>query len=372
MSERKVLSKYYPPDFDPAAVGRRRGPKQLGPKVQTVRVAAPFSMRCTSCGEYVYKGRKFNARKETPLDEKYLGIQIYRFYIRCTRCSAEITYKTDPKNNDYAMERGAKRNTEPWRQKELADETDEQRLDRLEREMLEEQEEAERLEAAELQERNAMTELDNRTAEREQDMKVADALDRILARTDRRERLAKAGGGDTADLALPAIDAAAEEAQRTQDKEDQEYMAAVRARARASAATRTSEDIDRNAEQNTMPPPSAPPAEFILRKKRQLDGPQMPALKLLKKDTTPTATLSTSATTFANAPLPPKRGPLVSYGSDSDDEWTRQGCLHNMTSTYSLASPRSFILVKNLNFFSFWAIKTFFRFLHLAFTWRPG
>lgn len=96
MSERKVLSKYYPPDFDPSKITRSRAPKQAGPKVQTVRLMAPFPMKCTACGEYIYKGRKFNARKETT-EEKYYSIPIYRFYIRCTRCSGEITFKTDPK-----------------------------------------------------------------------------------------------------------------------------------------------------------------------------------------------------------------------------------------------------------------------------------
>jgi hypothetical protein len=58
MSERKVLSKYYPPDFDPSKIGRTKGPKQVGPKQITVRLMAPFSMRCTACGEFIYKGRK--------------------------------------------------------------------------------------------------------------------------------------------------------------------------------------------------------------------------------------------------------------------------------------------------------------------------
>jgi len=44
MSERKVLSKYYPPDFDPRTLGRSKAPKQAGPKVQTVRLMSPFSM----------------------------------------------------------------------------------------------------------------------------------------------------------------------------------------------------------------------------------------------------------------------------------------------------------------------------------------
>ena len=73
-------------------------------------------MKCTSCGEFIYKGRKFNARKETT-EEKYYSIAIYRFYIRCTRCSGEITFKTDPKGMDYTCERGARRNFEVWRTK---------------------------------------------------------------------------------------------------------------------------------------------------------------------------------------------------------------------------------------------------------------
>src|SRR5271168_2864550 len=135
MSERKVLSKYYPPDFDPSKLVRKKGAKK-GPKQQTVRLMTPFSMRCNTCGEYIYRGKKFNARKEDA-QESYLSIKIYRFYIRCTRCSAEITFKTDPKNMDYTCERGAKRNTEPWRdtaKMEEVNETDEERLDRLERE----------------------------------------------------------------------------------------------------------------------------------------------------------------------------------------------------------------------------------------------
>ena len=50
--------------------------------------------------------------------EDYLGIRIFRFYFHCKNCGAEISMKTDPKNSDYAMEQGATRNYEPWREKE--------------------------------------------------------------------------------------------------------------------------------------------------------------------------------------------------------------------------------------------------------------
>lgn len=76
----------------------------------TVRLMAPFNMRCVTCGEYIYKGKKFNARKEDVADETYLGIRIYRFYIKCTRCLQEISFKTDPQNTDYEIEAGATRN----------------------------------------------------------------------------------------------------------------------------------------------------------------------------------------------------------------------------------------------------------------------
>lgn len=60
-------------------------------------------------------GTKFNSRKEDAAGEDYLGIQVYRLYIKCPRCSGEIALKTDPKNSDYILEAGASRNYEPWR-----------------------------------------------------------------------------------------------------------------------------------------------------------------------------------------------------------------------------------------------------------------
>lgn len=75
MSERKVLNKYFPPDFDPTKIPRKKASKQEQHKV---RLMAPFSMQCNTCGDYIYKGKKFNARKERADGENYLGIQVCR------------------------------------------------------------------------------------------------------------------------------------------------------------------------------------------------------------------------------------------------------------------------------------------------------
>ncbi|KAK2732879.1 hypothetical protein FQN55_003886 [Onygenales sp. PD_40] len=211
MSERKVLTKYYPPDFDPAAITRT--PKHLratGPKLLTVRLMAPFSLKCTNCGEYIYKGRKFNARKETT-EEKYLNIPIYRFYIRCTRCSSEITFKTDPKNMDYTCERGAKRNFEPWREAkgDEVNETMDETLDRLEREEGEKEERAER---------DKMMELEEKMQDSKREMAVADALDEIRTRNARIER----GGREGEEEALLRKQVEADEERLRAEKEDEE------------------------------------------------------------------------------------------------------------------------------------------------------
>jgi Saf4/Yju2 protein len=104
MSELKVFSKHYPPDFDPAKIPARN--KRAGTKLQPVQLMAPFTMRCNNCKETIYRRTKFNARKETRSDV-YLGNKVFRFYIRCRNCNAEISFKTDPEYSRYEVERGA-------------------------------------------------------------------------------------------------------------------------------------------------------------------------------------------------------------------------------------------------------------------------
>ncbi|KAK2602703.1 hypothetical protein N8I77_009212 [Diaporthe amygdali] len=303
MSERKVLTKYYPPDFDPAALTKKKGPKQVGPKVQTVRLMAPFSMKCTSCGEYIYKGRKFNARKETPENEKYLGIQIFRFYIRCTRCSSEITFKTDPKNQDYTCERGAKRNTEPWRKVEDEDETDEQRLDRLEKED---------------EERNAMEELEAKTIDAKRDMAVADALDEIRTRNARMERANHDGMLGDATVVRPE-----DELRRQEDAEDEEAYKNAIAAAKAQqetwevveddVAAGDSHSVSNGNGVKRKAPEEAEAVPTSFSFKRQAKKKEQVLLPGLKMGPPPVPAVKP-----APAPTVKAKAVLVEYGSDSD------------------------------------------------------
>lgn len=155
MSERKVLNKYYPPDFDPSKIPRLRLPRN---RQYTVRIMAPTNMRCNTCGDYIARGKKFNARKETVDHEEYLGLKVFRFYFKCPRCMQEITFKTDPKNYDYVVEHGA---TPNFKALKLAHQQ--------EVEQQKEKEEEERL--------NPMKLLENRTKASRREMENLEALE---------------------------------------------------------------------------------------------------------------------------------------------------------------------------------------------------
>lgn len=155
---------------------------------------APYSMRCLSCGEYIYRGRKFNARKETVQGEDYYGIKIFRFYVKCTRCSAEITFKTDPKNTDYQAEHGASRNFHPSHEEPADGGEDDDPLARFaEEERLRELEAAGQSSSAkrimEQEGQDPMATLEARQAESKREMEVMDALQDIRSRNARMDRV---------------------------------------------------------------------------------------------------------------------------------------------------------------------------------------
>lgn len=208
-------------------------------------------MKCLTCGEFIYRGRKFNSRKETNQEQKYLNIQIFQFHIKCTRCSAEIIFRTDPKNNDYAMVKGAMRNMEPWKNRPNEDETLDERLDRLEKEEAEAEGE---------EEKNAMEELEAKNAEAKREMAAADALDEIRHRNARINRSEK-DGVDYVDSVVRVEDVE----KMQQDQEDEAAAKAAFAAARegiveSEDTTTVPETIagpsTASADTAAMPPPS--------------------------------------------------------------------------------------------------------------------
>lgn len=88
------------------------------PRGSATRLATPFTIKCLSCGGYIYKNKRHNALKETAIGKDYLGIESYRFHIKCTGCMAPLTIRTDPKNGVYVTENGCARAGEEEEAKE--------------------------------------------------------------------------------------------------------------------------------------------------------------------------------------------------------------------------------------------------------------
>eukprot|EP01066_Platyproteum_vivax_P011528 Platyproteum_vivax@DN5236_c0_g1_i1.p1 len=161
MGERKVLNKYYPPDFDPQKLwAARQLVTTKGSRMMNVRMMFPFSLSCNTCGEYTWVGKKFNSQVERIKDEDYLGLPIWRFYARCPHCRAEIVFKTDPKNAEYTLETGGTRTYEAHKDADAADN------------FLKEWH-SEKIEG------NAMLELEKKTFDTQQEMETLNALDEI-------------------------------------------------------------------------------------------------------------------------------------------------------------------------------------------------
>jgi len=232
MSERKVINKYYPPDFDPAKIPRGRKSKN---NQVTVRMMLPMSVRCNTCGEYLYKGKKFNSKKETVRGEEYLGVRIFRFYMKCTNCSAEFTIKTDPEHSDYLAEMNCSRNFEPWRENEK---------------LIEEVKKAREKE----EEGDAMKALENRTMDSKIEMDIIEALDEIRSLNARNSKI-------TADKLMEYHKRTYEDMQRSLEQDDEELVKNV-------VFKNSSEFIKRVGDEEHQPtkltrPDSEPTTDFI-------------------------------------------------------------------------------------------------------------
>jgi len=169
-----------------------------------VRMMLPMSVQCNTCSNFMYKGTKFNTRMEDVQGERYLGIKIFRFYFRCSQCSAEFALKTDPKNADYIVEGGATRNYELWKDQE-------------------ETKEAAVVAKEDEEKGNAIKALENRALDSKREMDIMAALDDMRAikashatlgpdaalAALRREAAAGGGGGDGEEEDLDEEEAAA-------------------------------------------------------------------------------------------------------------------------------------------------------------------
>lgn len=175
MGERKVLNKYIPADFDPRMVPRSKRPKD---DLVPVRMMLPFSIQCATCSSFLYRGRKFNSKKEAVSGDKgkYLGIQRFRFHIKCSVCSRPITFMTDPENTDYEMENGGTRTYEVHKDRVKTEDNFE-------------------TEKAEEEGADAMKALENRVLASQREVADLDNLDEIKAMNLRHLRMMGGKGG---------------------------------------------------------------------------------------------------------------------------------------------------------------------------------
>lgn len=221
-----VLNKYFPPDFDPSKVPKAKTIRS-GDKQMKVRMMLPMSVRCNTCGNFMYKGTKFNTRMENVKGEDYLGIRLYRFYYKCTNCSAEFCMKTDPKSTDYIVEAGATRNYEAWRDTEEA---------------------AERVKAKREEEEkgDAMKALENRTLDSKREMDIMTALDEMKSLKSRHANIDH-------DTALAALKKAARDEGKTleqeldEEDERQVQMMLLRQRELIDRLSESSEEEEKDA-----------------------------------------------------------------------------------------------------------------------------
>ncbi|XP_038627007.1 splicing factor YJU2 [Tachyglossus aculeatus] len=234
MSERKVLNKYYPPDFDPSKIPKLKLPKD---RQYVVRLMAPFNMRCKTCGEYIYKGKKFNARKETVQNEMYLGLPIFRFYIKCTRCLAEITFKTDPENTDYTMEHGATRNFQAEK-------------------LLEEEEKRIQKEREDEELNNPMKVLENRTKDSKLEMEVLENLQELKELNQRQANV-------DFESMLQQYRVTEEEKQQLEQEEDEKEIEAMMEQAKRRHLIEDSDSDEERAPAKTRPPTRPNPTAIL-------------------------------------------------------------------------------------------------------------
>ncbi|CAG2167579.1 unnamed protein product [Oppiella nova] len=125
MAERKAVNKYYPPDWTPAkgSINKYRGShplrdraRKLHEGILIIRFEMPYNIWCNGCNNHIGMSVRFNAQKSKT--GMYYSTPIYKFRMKCHLCDNHFEMQTDPKNLDYVILNGARRQELRWDPKE--------------------------------------------------------------------------------------------------------------------------------------------------------------------------------------------------------------------------------------------------------------
>jgi len=117
---------YFPPEYKPSdgslnkfrkshgALGKRANKLHLG--ILVIRFEVPWNMWCTTCKAHIGRGVRYNAEKKHV--DNYFSTKIYEFSMKCHLCAGLIVFRTDPKNTEFLIMKGAQRKTETWSAKD--------------------------------------------------------------------------------------------------------------------------------------------------------------------------------------------------------------------------------------------------------------
>ena len=72
----------------------------------------PFNIWCEGCNNHVGTGVRYNAEKSKT--GMYLSTPVYKFRMKCHLCDNHFEIQTDPKNHDYQILNGARRQERRW------------------------------------------------------------------------------------------------------------------------------------------------------------------------------------------------------------------------------------------------------------------
>ncbi|KAI6184136.1 hypothetical protein M3Y97_00564000 [Aphelenchoides bicaudatus] len=117
MGERKGQNFYYPPDFNykkhkslnsyHGTHALRERARKIKEGILIIRFEMPFNVWCEKCKNHVGMGVRYNAEKKKI--GMYYTTPLYEFKMKCHLCDNHYIIRTDPKNFDYELVEGLRR-----------------------------------------------------------------------------------------------------------------------------------------------------------------------------------------------------------------------------------------------------------------------